>query len=128
MKFNPKLRIAKNARVDIETMLAEQGFIHIDTTADRVTIWSSNHRDKTWLGDFVWQKDLRSWVFNSRRAVVRTYVDVETAIQEFQTDLKAIDDLEDPWERFKTSKTNKNWQRYRGFVAALWRLFPSVGA
>lgn len=76
--------------------------------------------DGSYVCGVYWEKNGRGWRFDSPRPLLRTHKDLDIALDELRRDRQANEATEVAWERYKKSKSKKNWKLYMGTLAAFY--------
>jgi len=125
MITNPaRKRLQKTDGDLIADALRAKGF-RVTSSVDRIEAW--DFVNGRLIGSFHWQKAGRlgggqpaGWRFDVALTDVFSVKDLKTAIREMTRVQSLIGKARAAWKAFVSSRSDKRWMEYRGFVAALF--------
>jgi len=113
-----RLRLQRAACEEIAEQIEEAGF-QAECRSGTVYVWS----DSDHIATLSWRKK-QGWCLMVRQPATYTRHDLGHAIEEMRRCQAGILAVNKAWERYKKSKTNKNWAEYQGALAAhFFRLY-----
>jgi len=66
----------------------------------------------------LWWMTRKGWRLDLAQAIVHTHHDLETVAIDLETTTRALADIEATWNQYAEDRTDDNWKRYQGAVAA----------
>ena len=85
--------------------------------SERIEAWDNADR---YICGAYWSPGNRAWRFDSPRPHLFTLKDLSIAVDELHRDREANQAVVKAWERYKKSKSKKNWKLYMGTLAAFY--------